>query len=179
MTLKVISGNFLNHIYNDVLTHVPLHGLRLGFLRLFNKRLHPTTKVLMHARLLHFWQLKTECNVVINQYCVLDCRRYPIHIGHNSDIGPYTRVWTLGHDPDSPSHEVKGGNVTIGHHVWIASGATILPGVCIGDGAVVASGSVVSKSVDVLTIVAGNPAKAIKKRNNPLTYNLNYNPWFE
>jgi putative colanic acid biosynthesis acetyltransferase WcaF len=179
MNFKVVGGNLLNHIYNDWVGHLPFHCLRIGFLRLFNRHIHASTKVLMHARLLHFWQLKTGPNVVINQYCVLDCRRYPIHIGHNSDIGPYTRIWTLGHDPESETHEVKGGAVNIGHHVWIASGATILPNVTIGDGAVVASASVVSKNIGNLSVVAGNPAREIRKRTNPLTYELRYDPWFE
>jgi putative colanic acid biosynthesis acetyltransferase WcaF len=179
MTLKVIGGNLLNHLYNDIVTHLPCHWVRLSFLRLINKQIHPTAKVLMHARLLHFWQLRTSHHVVINQYCLLDCRRFPIDIDHNTDIGPYTRIWTLGHDPDSESHEVKGGAVKIGHHVWIASGATLLPNITIGDGAVVASGSVVNRDVESRAIVAGNPAKKIRNRLNTLTYELRYDPWFE
>jgi putative colanic acid biosynthesis acetyltransferase WcaF len=179
MNIKVIAGNFANHIYNDVVAHIPFHCMRLAFLRLFGKGIHPTTKVLMHARLLHFWKLTTAENVVINQFCLLDCRRFNISIDHNTDIGPYTRIWTLGHNPDSPIHEVHGGDVTIGHHVWIASGVTILPNVNIGNGAVIASASVVHKDVEELSIVAGNPAKEIRKRNNDLKYTLKYNPVFE
>jgi putative colanic acid biosynthesis acetyltransferase WcaF len=179
MNLKILIGAILNYLFNDVITHIPVHGLRRAFLRLTNRRIHRTTKILLHTRLLHYWNLSTSENVVINQHCLLDCRRYPIHIGNNTDIGPYTRIWTLGHDPESETHEVKGGPVTIGHHVWIASGATILPNVTINDGAVVATGSVVTKSVEKLSIVAGNPAKEIRKRNNTLTYILNYEPIWE
>ena len=179
MNLKILIGAILNYLFNDVITHIPVHGLRRAFLRFTNRRIHKTTKILLHTRLLHYWNLSTSENVVINQHCLLDCRRYPIHIGNNTDIGPYTRIWTLGHDPESETHEVKGGPVTIGHHVWIASGATILPNVTINDGAVVATGSVVTKSVEKLSIVAGNPAKEIRKRNNTLTYILNYEPIWE
>lgn len=179
MNFKILIGAILNYLFNDVITHIPIHGLRRAFLRLTNKRIHSTTKILLHTRLLHYWNLSTSENVVINQHCLLDCRRYPVHIGNNTDIGPYTRIWTLGHDPESETHEVKGGPVTIGHHVWIASGATILPNVTIKDGAVVATGSVVTKSVEKLSIVAGNPAKEIRKRNNTLTYILNYKPIWE
>ncbi len=179
MNSKVITGNFLNFLYNDIISHLPCHWFRKLFLRLFNKKISKSSKVLMHARLLHFWKLSLDENVVINQYCLLDCRHYPISIALNSDIGPYTKIWTLGHDPDSPSHEVKGAPVNIGHHVWIASGVTILPGVTVNDGAVVASASVVHKNVEELSIIAGNPAKEIRKRNNDLTYQLNYNPILE
>ena len=48
--------------------------------------------------------------------------------------------------------------------VWIATGAYVLPGVTIGEGSVVGAGSVVTKDVEPWTVVAGNPAKFIKKR---------------
>ena len=46
---------------------------------------------------------------------------------------------------------------------WIARGATILPGITIGENAVVAAGSVVTKDVPSFCVVAGVPAKVIKK----------------
>ena len=52
----------------------------------------------------------------------------------------------------------------IGNDVWIAANATILRGVKIADGAVIAAGAVVTKDVEPYTIVAGIPAKPLKKR---------------
>ncbi|WP_333824984.1 chloramphenicol acetyltransferase [Pinisolibacter sp.] len=54
--------------------------------------------------------------------------------------------------------------VTIGHDVWIGHGAIVLAGRTIGTGAVVAGGAVVTKDVAPYTIVAGNPAKPIRRR---------------
>jgi hypothetical protein len=48
--------------------------------------------------------------------------------------------------------------------VWIGHGAIILPGRTVGDGAVVAAGAVVSKDVPAYTVVAGVPAKPVKRR---------------
>ena len=59
---------------------------------------------------------------------------------------------------------VNPGDVVIGNDVWIGNGATILAGVTIGDGAVVGTGSVVAANVAPYAIVAGNPARLIRKR---------------
>lgn len=54
--------------------------------------------------------------------------------------------------------------VTIGHDVWIGHGAVILPGRAIGTGAVIGAGSIVTRDVAPYTIVAGNPARMIRRR---------------
>jgi maltose O-acetyltransferase len=179
MSLKLIGGSILNYLFNNIITHIPIHGLRKFFLRLFNRKIHASAKILMHTRILNFWKVNIGENVIVNQYCLLDCRMYDISIAANTDIGPYTRIWTLGHNPDSVTHELYGGDVTIGHHVWIASGVTILPGISIGNGAVIAAAAVVHKPVEELSVMAGNPAKLIRKRNNPLTYTIRYKPFLE
>ena len=55
-------------------------------------------------------------------------------------------------------------HVTIGHDVWMGHGAVVLPGRNIGTGAVIAAGAIVTKDVPPYTIVAGNPARAIRRR---------------
>ena len=57
----------------------------------------------------------------------------------------------------------------IGHDVWIGHGAVVMPGVSIGVGAVVGSQAVVTKDVDPYAVVAGVPAKPIKKRFDDAT----------
>jgi len=58
----------------------------------------------------------------------------------------------------------KSHRVHIGHDVWIGHGAIVLPGRNIGTGAVVAAGTIVTRDVPAYTIVAGNPARPIKRR---------------
>lgn len=53
--------------------------------------------------------------------------------------------------------------VHICRRAWIGAGATILPGVTIGENSVVGAGSVVTHDVEPNTIVAGNPARVIRK----------------
>ncbi|MBP8644612.1 MAG: hypothetical protein KBH99_00650 [Syntrophobacteraceae bacterium] len=58
------------------------------------------------------------------------------------------------------------------HHVWIGHDAIILPGVKVGIGAVIGAGSVVTRHVLPYTIVAGNPAKEIRRRISEETEKL-------
>ncbi len=53
--------------------------------------------------------------------------------------------------------------VHICRSTWIGAGATILPGVTVGENSVVAAGSVVTHDVEPNTIVAGNPARVIRR----------------
>ncbi|MBK9578055.1 MAG: asparagine synthase (glutamine-hydrolyzing) [Fibrobacterota bacterium] len=58
---------------------------------------------------------------------------------------------------------VRHAPVHIGDKAWIGFNSVILKGVTIGEGAVVAAGSVVTKDVEPWTLVAGNPARFVKK----------------
>ena len=60
----------------------------------------------------------------------------------------------------------------IGHDVWIGAHSLIKGGVVIGDGAVIGMGSVVTHDVPPYTVVAGNPAREIKKRFDDDTADL-------
>jgi chloramphenicol O-acetyltransferase type B len=70
--------------------------------------------------------------------------------------------------------------VVIGHDVWIGERAIIKQGVHIGVGAVVGMGSVVTKDVEPYSIVAGCPAREIRKRFDPETIGrLVRSQWWE
>ena len=89
-----------------------------------------------------------------------------IIIGKNVRISQYVLIM------DNDFHQVndhfadgKKKAIIIEDDVWIAAKATILKGVRIGKGAVIAAGAVVTKDVEPYTLVAGVPAKAIRRLN--------------
>ncbi|HEX4753350.1 MAG TPA: CatB-related O-acetyltransferase [Solirubrobacterales bacterium] len=61
-------------------------------------------------------------------------------------------------------HPTTKGDITIGNDVWIGSDALILSGVTVGDGAVIGAAAVVSSDVRPYAIVAGNPAREVRRR---------------
>lgn len=78
-------------------------------------------------------------------------------------------LFGLGEDDPAFFDWRRESHVTIGNDVWIGHGVTIMPGVTIGDGAAIGSGAVVTKDVDAFTIVAGVPAKPLRKRFDEAT----------
>jgi len=71
--------------------------------------------------------------------------------------------WEAGFDPATWAAENRGDTV-IGHDVWFGRDATIMPGITIGSGAIIATNAVVTKDVPAYGIVAGNPARLIRRR---------------
>ena len=61
-------------------------------------------------------------------------------------------------------HLKEENSIIIGHDVWIGHGVIIVGNVTIGNGAILAAGSVITKDVEPYSIVAGVPAKEIRKR---------------
>ena len=86
-----------------------------------------------------------------------------IVFGDNVYIGPGVKIISSNHDVKNFRLHVSAKPILIGNNVWIGANAIILPEVVIGDNAIIGAGSVVTRNVEPSTIVAGNPAKMIKK----------------
>ena len=94
---------------------------------------------------------------------------HKLFIGDHTLIGAHSYVTTVNHRTDRPELPVahqgfRGGDVVIGHNVWIGCHVTVLPGVVIGDRAVIGAGAVVTKDVPEGETWAGVPARNIKKQ---------------
>lgn len=107
-------------------------------------------------------------NVAINRNCsfyasfhIVDAF---IKIGNNVAIGPNVTIFGAGHDHTKFDLPDVAENVVVEDNVWVGGNTTILQGVTIGEGAIVGAGSIVTKDVEPWTVVAGVPAKFIKKR---------------
>lgn len=176
MTLRVVVGAVLAFVYGSIIGKLPFHFVRRWYLRFYLGDLQHGTDVQMGCRFLHGRNVFLGQRNVINFGCLFDGRKYKIRTGSDVSIGPEAAILTLGHDAHSVDFADRGGDVTIGNHVWIAYRAIILPGVTIGDGAVVAAGSVVTRDVEPYAIVAGVPATRVGQRDKNLQYQLRFRP---
>lgn len=112
-------------------------------------------------------------NVFINMGCKFQDQG-GIFIGDGALIGHNVVLATLNHAlPPQQRRTMIPAPIHIGKRVWIGSNATILPGVTIGDGAIVAAGAVVTKDVEENAVVAGVPARMIRKINAEDSYEAN------
>lgn len=112
------------------------------------------------------WLYKMDIgkNVVIAKTVHLDTSVNPrgIHIGDNTWV--LRNAMILAHDHcRGKNGKGKLFNTYIGKNCVIGVNSIILPGVEIGDHCIVAAGAVVSKSVPSHSLLAGNPAKVLKK----------------
>lgn len=117
-------------------------------------------------------------NVVINSRVLLDSRK-GIKIGNNVMIGQYSKIYTLGHDIESPHFEATGGSVVIEDNVVCFSNVLLMPKVTLRKGSIILSGAVVTKSTVENGVYGGNPAKLIRfveRRSDNIKYKLHY-PW--
>ena len=171
LQIKFFVVAFLNVRYN----FVP-NPLRKFYLRLYGIKLGGASSIHRNCRFFHIGKLEVGKDSTINFGCYLDNRR-GIKIGDNVGIAHNTKIYTLGHNIDSPYFETKGAPVVIENDVFVFANVLIMPGVTIHRGAIVLPGSVVTKDVEEFAVVGGNPAKYIRERNKDIEYRQSYNYW--
>jgi len=94
----------------------------------------------------------------------------PVTIGSDVMMGPRCVLPSTNHEFGSTDVPMNAQGfqanrpIMIEDDVWIGAGTTILPGCRIGRGSIVGAGSVVTRSVDPWSVVAGNPARLLRRR---------------
>lgn len=95
----------------------------------------------------------------------------PVTIAADVMMGPScillasTHAYTSVAVPMNRQGMGKKQRILIEDDVWIGAASVILPGIRLGQGSIIAAGAVVTRDVDPYTVVGGNPARFIKKRN--------------
>lgn len=135
-------------------------------------------------------------------YCDRSCDIANTDLGKFSNIASFVRIGATDHPLDRASlhhflyrsgdywpdaeHDAAwfdkraARRTVIGHDTWIGHNAQVKPEVTIGHGAVVASGAVVTKDVAPYTIVAGLPAKPVRRRlPEPLAERMMVLGWWD
>lgn len=148
-------------------------------------RMYYRSKYKVFVDLYSYGCFKPEFNcggnmVTVGRYCSIspNVRYYGAnHPQDNFSLSPYFYNKAFGLDvQDVDRYELE-----IGNDVWIGYGVIITAG-CkrIGDGAIIGAGSVVTNDVDAYEVVAGNPARLIKRRfSDDIVARLEKSCWWE
>ena len=139
------------------------NGWKLFLLRLFGAQVHPKSKVYSSVSIYMPWKLEMGAYACLSPE--VDCYNVDnIRIGAHSTVSQKTYLCTASHDISLKSHPLITAPIIIEDQAWIGASAFIGMGVTIGQGAVVGATASVYKDVEPWTVVRGNPAKFIKKR---------------
>ncbi|WP_455335001.1 DapH/DapD/GlmU-related protein [Enterococcus raffinosus] len=115
-------------------------------------------------------QLRIGKKTFVNRFCNFFLHpKNPcsyIYLGDEVAIGPDVSFITVTHNFGDASRR-QGTTICkpiiVENGCWIGASSIILPEVTIKSGSIVGAGSVVTRDVDTNTLVAGNPARVIRK----------------
>ena len=142
-----------------------LHSWRGFLLRRFGavvgKNVHPYPS----ARIWAPWNLELGDHSCLGDHTDCYCVDR-ITIGPHSTVSQYSYLCTASHDYTDPFMPLTTAPIVIGEGVWIAADVFVGPGVAVGNGAVIGARSSIFRNVEAWTVVAGNPARVIKKRES-------------
>ena len=143
---------------------VPLFGWRRFLLQLFGAKLAPDARVYPSARIWAPWNLTMEARACLGPevYCYSVA---PVCLATDSTVSFRSFLCTASHDINDAHRRLVLGPIRIGPGAFVFADAFIGLNVVVGDGAIVAARAVVVRSVEPLTVVAGNPAKPVSQRD--------------
>ena len=136
---------------------------RVLLLRIFGAKVGKQCIIRRTVRVYYPWQLDVGDLAVIGDKAEI-YNLGKITIGHRVMISQEAYICAGTHDYTSLAMPLVTAPITVGADAWICARAFVGPGVTVGDGAVVGACAVAMKDVPPWTVVAGNPARAVKKR---------------
>jgi maltose O-acetyltransferase len=142
----------------------------------FNKREHPTLVIGKGVRIAFPDRLTLGNHIFVGRDSYLQALG-GITIGDHSILGSRVVILSHNHNYLTPTRlpydsEEMVQPVVVGRYVWVGMGSMICPGTTVGDAAVVLMGSVVTKDVPPMSIVQGNPAVVVGRRDEERTREL-------
>jgi putative colanic acid biosynthesis acetyltransferase WcaF len=138
-------------------------GFKCAVLRWFGAQVGECVRIKPGLKIKFPWRLVVGDFVWLGEDCWIDNVAL-VTIDSHTCISQGVYLCTGNHDWSSPTFDLKDLPIHIGSGCWIAARASIGPGVTVGDGAVLCLGSVAGRSLDPMTVYAGNPARSIKQR---------------
>jgi putative colanic acid biosynthesis acetyltransferase WcaF len=144
-------------------TPKPLYRWRILLLRCFGAKILGRCYVASSSKVKFPWHLTMHDRASLGDHCEVYNLGH-VHLGERVTIAQHVYLCAGTHDLSKSSLPLVVGDINIGADVFVGAKALILPGVNLGEGSVVGAGSVVTKDVEPWTIVAGNPARPIRKR---------------
>lgn len=138
--------------------------VRNFILRLFGAQIPLDVMVYSSCKIWGPWNLRMEVSSCIGPNTQI-YNREMVMLGKNAVVSQGAYLCTASHDINSPMHTVLMKPIIIKDRAWVAADAFVGMGVTIGEGAVVGARAAVFKDVEPWTVVGGNPAKFIKKRD--------------
>jgi putative colanic acid biosynthesis acetyltransferase WcaF len=132
-------------------------------LRMFGARIGYGSIVHATAHIWAPWNLQLGIRSCIGPYTII-YNPGKIILGNKVTISQYAYLCAATHDYTRKQHQLYWKDINIGDRAWVAADAFIGMGVTVGEGAVVGARAAVFKDVEPWTVVGGNPARFIKKR---------------
>ena len=141
----------------------PCFGWRRWILRCFGAKIGRDVHVYSSTMIYFPWNLQADDWSSIGEWALI-YNLGPVTLGRSASISHRAHICAGTHDYTDPSLPLLKPPIVIGNEAWICADAFVGPNVRVGHGAVVGAGSVVTRDVPDWTVVAGNPAREIKKR---------------
>lgn len=132
-------------------------------LRCWGAKIGQGSKVNASAVIWAPWNLEIGQRTAIGAHAII-YNPGRITLGNKVAISQYSYLCTATHDYETRLHTLYWRPITVDDRAWVAARAFVGPGVTIGEGAIVGATASVYKDVEPWTVVGGNPARFIKRR---------------